>query len=840
MSSGGIGQYNYDAQAQGQNTQSQTLSNIPEQKTVIPGPDGTFVTITAPLEGGIIGPSQGGLGRGETESATVTADIFAGAPVLTPGILLDSCGSPGEASMTTWATGFFTTTTPTTTEEAPDTISFYAASTDALAEGEPPRNFSALSPPITNGTFGLDEEADYVPPKNLGDQCADTLAHGILSATKEDVLNSLAGLIDIDSLPLTTDQKNALKGKLALVAEDIAGRDDSDSLKQGLMSSDSKTVFTALKALFSKQYSDQESDELADTLTDASVSIASMNAACGTKVPDNPLYTQMNSTDAGEVLKALTALVPKDQLAEVQASLENLAAQIAVNNKTGKPYGIDSANADTLRATLAKCLGYDDPDLVTGVLAQVLSGISQQYAKINLARYNEMVNSTDPTIVKQGLMGLSNINYDKSLSTQEKTAALDYLSILSKALAFMSTVRASITIMEGKIKQLEAQGKLAQIESMTKVAQGVFTKSLSDISQNLTSEIEQKKHEELMTWLMPLITAVVALISIAITVATLGIAGPLAIALIAVTVAMTTFTIVEQTTHCVTNALQSAGITDPVQQAAINFAIQLAITILVGAATFGAALPAMAANVAARGALVITGEAVAMGMMAASTLLSSGLISAGFTELFKKIPGVSEEVASYLAMAVTMLLSLVMIIVSIKFAASTADAVKKTATAGEEAVDDAAKGVGTTVKTGADAATTAATTATSTAQEGGQITQTLQNLARRLKELFTEPNTYVQVLRVVELGAKVSADAYTINYEVNMAKISQQRANLASELASAQALIKYLEGLLGSFDLNMDGLNKDGEAMVEYIGSWITFSKQFYASQTRIVEQMSA
>ena len=493
------------------------------------------------------------------------------------------------------------------------------------------------------------------------------------------ILANLSGFKDDSTL--TPEQKKALDAQLKALANDIAVQNQSGS-PSSLESSDPSKVQQQLQQMLASNTTtplpDDVQSELNALLQSAAGAIGSLN-----NTYETDFFKDLNSTDPTSVLEALEQMagdvsgLSPDAQAALQAQLKQMATTIAEQNQTAPFEELGSPDANTVLTKLSALLQMSSlPSDIQTELTPVLKNMSIALAYLNTDQLNYVVNnSTDPTVTYNALVQLSNINNRTDLTPAEKTTAESYLTVMATALAFMSQLRNEISKLEATYAKETAAAKLQIVNEQVNVAIQAFNTTLQDIQTNIQATATQQaeaakeaKHAKLMKWLMPTITALMCVVSIVLVVATLGVASPLAVAVIAATVALCAFTIADQQCNILGKMTDAMGVKNPVAAAAIKMAVMLAATALLMVATCGAAGPVLGLGVmgglrAGAAAVTATGPMLAATVGIGLTVaMQSGLINEGFFAICKSA-GMSDQDAMICTVALTIILMLLMMLV---------------------------------------------------------------------------------------------------------------------------------------------------------------------------------
>lgn len=674
--------------------------------------------------------------------------------------------------------------------------------------------------------------------------CANEYTSGLSSTDEAAVYDSLLAFTGFDKDPnLTPEQQAAFQERLHALAHSIALQNASGHPDPALSSFDPQTVATYIASQMDLSSLSADDQVLFQTAMGiASGAIASLNAASGKPAVQPEVMQNMQSTDPTVVLDGLISLLKAqgmtdEQIAAIQANLTTLAQTIATKNGTPGGSGLDICDSDSLNAVLIALMGADfDPTNTS--LATAIGLIAKEYSSVNTKYYNELTRSTDPDIVYDGLLHLSNVLNNPNLTPDQVAQAMDYLKLMAVALAFMSKVRAKISIMEAEFRKQETEGKLANIRDQTKVAQNAYTSGIKELETNLKKILDALAQAALWKWLGPLIMVFLALIMIAMTIATgpagLALMGPIMCAvMVATIVAMSTVMVLQQTTSFMTKLADAMGIHDKAGQDALSFGIQALILAIMIVATLGAAtglaMTQMLSQITIR-AMIVELMNVSVGTVVCTTIglvtgcvVQSGLLNDALMALFKKM-GLNEQAAAIAAMVTTIVLMLVMMFAMMAAAPSIGGNATRTASTSATAVGTNAVAQATS------------RVATSTSDE---ILQMLLNMLNKIKDFITDPNVLVQIVQVLGQLATVAADIQQALFNFGQADISRHQADLADIQAQAQALLDELKSLMPTFDMTIDELDQDAKDFFNFYTGLLNMFASMVASASDIVTNAS-
>ncbi len=377
---------------------------------------------------------------------------------------------------------------------------------------------------------------------------------------------------------------------------------------------DATNVYNALAAL----YNSDDPNVLAQLQT-LSTQIFALNQTISTNNITIPISTTPSLTPAqltqvselysqygtqNSVIATLKQLLGLSESDPTPGWLSEVAASIVTNH--GLSGSLQSCDTEALQAALlALCTsGYASDPTTQSQVATLTSALSALNEGVQ-----EEVNSTDPTRVQAALVAISGVNIS-NLTPAEKATVINYLTVLASALALMNNLRAEVAAADSKYLNQIAQGKLENLQHMSKMAAVSAQNQIQELQKQFDAMEDAKKKSKLMGILGPVICAVTAVISVAMTIVTFGAAAPAGVAMTAASIAMCTATAAvaalstaDQITQQVTGQglldrmTSSMGISDPGLAAFVKFAtIALLCVASAGAAGGIASLTGTAAE----------------------------------------------------------------------------------------------------------------------------------------------------------------------------------------------------------------------------------------------------
>ena len=678
------------------------------------------------------------------------------------------------------------------------------------------------------------------------------------------------------------DVKRAEAALLKLAAL-IAKQNETGGIPD-LKSFDPATVSAALQKLLNDSgalsgTNDDWKSQMGDFVGNIGENIAPLNAASGAEAPQNPIFSSMNGTDPQAILDTLISLtgVDKSKLTPDQlASLQQLSVKIAEENKAHpEGIGLESPAVGTIKAELTKLMG----DNISPDMTKLLATISSHMAPINLSQWQQLTLSTDPKVVEKALDKLANLEYRTDLSPSDKAYLGNYLKIMAIALAFMSKIRAEISIMNAKFTQSEAIGKQKNIADQTRMAEKAYTEGMKQIQTWLDSKLASlSQSTDFMKIFGPILTVVMAIIAVVVICVTSGAGTAVGIALICATVAIATFTVLDATLNIMDRLIAAMGVDDPILASVLKMVFMCAITLITIIASGGAAAVCTIEQITMKAIMealkqvlmsfLTRGMALATTVaMVGTSILSSGAINTTLMEALKKM-GLDEKTAMIISTVMMMLLMILFLMTCMaagsgggaaaggktglsslkslfgsaggaeKGAASAGASGAKGATAGAE--EELAVGGKSIAQQTAQAERTAANEASAakaakpiggvgvkSIDEGaeaieknldnGFIIKMLNNIATRMKETIKDPQNYVDLLQLLGGMLQAAGNIEQGEFDLKMAKLNDSQASLERITSQCQAMLEFLKGTITGFDINIEAINEDSKKLATFV-----------------------
>jgi hypothetical protein len=703
------------------------------------------------------------------------------------------------------------------------------------------------------------------------------------------VKGALMGFIGIDLDPPLTDEQKAALTTLASYISSQNSIEPKPYLITMLQSWDPAVVAATLHTLLTNANTGLTGESLTivkSYLEHGAANLAACNANSETPAPLDPTFKALNSsTSSEEVYTALLSQIDLTQYSgsedAIKAQLLILAGRIATANSRGEGVpGIESVSTETIAATITELLGFEaDTTIPSNLKIQLrllAMGLGAKLAAINEQKWTQDSLSTNQGVVFTSLQKLSNIEYNPNLSPQEKMIGMDYLKVLSMALAFMATVRARTAELEGDAEKKLSQGKLDIAKEQVALSKTTYEKTFKEIDTEIAKIKEAKKTQEILRIVMPIVTALMAVISIIVTIVTFGAAAPIVTGIMVVLIAATAAAMVAiQVTDAMNKMCDALGYPDPSTiedpaekekaaaiRAAITFGVQLAAMVVMIAATLGAGaavLPAMLGmqsvqifgqigSIAAQtSAKMLTSMVITMTV---STLMTSGLLTIGITTFLKKVCNASDDVAKYLGLALTILLSILMAVGCFQAGGAIASRIAPTAasetvaavgTAAAGAIDDVADDAATAVTSGSSTAATGAQAtgsslgAAAESASSGMVMQMLRNIAKRMAEMLKDPFFYTDL---AEMGAQAMPQGVTIAGELRKIELTEIQKSLTEIISRSEGLIELLKQTIPAFDMNLQSLQDDQKSMIEFMTSLLNLFEKMVQSASQMTTRL--
>ncbi len=731
---------------------------------------------------------------------------------------------------------------------------------------------------------------------------AGELTSGLSATEGKDVYSSLIGFTGFEKDPnLSADQQKSFSALLNDLSTNIATQNASGKPDPGLQSFDAKTIGTTL--LNNVDISSLSTDDqvlFKNYIGEASLELASLNAASGSNPPISPLMSSMQSTNETDVLGGLTNMLvsqgmSSDDITSIQPQLKALAATIAQANDTPGGSGLDICDATTLGQALAKMLGANN-DPANAVLQTAIANLATSYAAENTTYYSMLAKSTDPAVVTDALVHLSNVMNDPNLTPAERQMAVDYLKAMALALAFMSKVRAQTSELEAQLRLAQNEGKRSTITDQTNAAKQTSESGLKNIQNNLEQQLHAIFMKELMAIIGPIVIVIMAIIAAIIAVFSFGTATAAACALLAIVIVLivvaAVISIAEMETGFLEKAAKNCGINDKAGQDAFAAAIQAIISAILIVVTFGAGAAVVGAQAAAQGVIAALREGIKQLLsqimqnlskviqeivsQVLNILMSSGILADGFEAMFRAC-GMSEADAKIAAMVMTIVVSLAAVYASAKAAASAVSSVAKqaersavtiaedaSAQAAKAAEQDAAKAAEKQAELVIEQADDAAK-----AKKGDQdvnitaappvngntstdvdsvVAATKKLLARKIAELqesltlpnikskLKDPNTYLNLLQSIGAFTQVGATVGQAVGSVQQGLLERAQAELVLANSQTEALLANLKSVISTFDMTQKDLDASSKDSLKVYNDLMSLFANMVASASTIVQ----
>ncbi len=723
---------------------------------------------------------------------------------------------------------------------------------------------------------------------------------GLASTDPKAVLESLTNFTGFKLNPdLTDKQKTDFTNLLTELAANIAEQNATGKQDPALSSFDGKALTAYLMSqVDTSSLSAEDKKVFSAAMSEAGNAIGSVNAASGTTPAKGAILTGIESTDPAVVLATIKTVLAEQGLSSKQIEglsdklQAGLATMIAQANGNPDGSGLDITDANSLKVALLALLGSSN-DIADADLQVAIGALATGLAAQNTTFFSQLSKSTDSAVVFLALRKLSNIDHNPNLSPSERQAALSYLKLMASALAFMSTVRAKIALLEAELRKAENAGKLAIIKDQTKAAADSFKTGMEKIGKDLNKQLEALALKALMAILGPIIMVIIAIIMAIITIFSFGTAAPVAAAImVVVIVAMTVIAIADMQTGMFEKAGKASS-DNPAGQKAASFGFQAIIFAIMIVFTFGVASFVVAAQIAIQTAVAIGREVFKQALTqilkemtkeivkkvlqfiigeVLSLLFSSGLLTEGFVQL-AKATGMNDKDAEIFAMV----MSIVVVIVSMGVMAKglggiaksgAKQAAKMAEKLGKSAVDeieiaieaavkksvsfaaDVKGGLDDTIKSTADDAiggagdiaktTTNLVTDTTEQEVRSAIDKIMKALAKKMntmQELAKDPDTLLKLLQTLAVVAQVGAGLGQAVSYFNQAKLSEGLAKLETMQSESQALIEFLKTILPTFDMTQKDLDEASKDFLNGYNELMSLFADMVSSASAIVSE---
>jgi len=644
------------------------------------------------------------------------------------------------------------------------------------------------------------------------DQCTVTVGGETITIKYDQLIRDLIGGTPGVNTPLSAEISSVLLSKANLETPQrdahLSSREMIDALGPLAL------LFTsAEEASFEPLVTTRPPPPPPTTVAAGGAAVAAVSAGPVLSLDQQNFLTALTTKDRATILEELKKMLP----AWAQnPQLEALATALANNNAPGGISGIDSdqkSDVLTLLSTLCPTL---DAGMADAIATSVAEANTQRVADLN---------SIDDTAVLNALM----ITLKQSLA-QTQTAPevqeilLDGLKAMCKALVWLNRLRMNTTQLEAEFSKIQKSAQTAISKDMAAMAMESYTKSIEDFQKEYDQKMEQKKAQEkakLWKILGPVISGLMAFVSIVVTCLTFGTAAPaLLAAMIVAQAAISAMMIADQVNGWMDKSLENAGVNTQALRALIKFAVMLTIVVASGGIGYAAT---SAAQIAGMTAAMTTQMTTAFVMMAVSTLMSSGLLMIGLVAMFKAM-GMDEKDSTIFAMVIMIL----MMIVAMVVAGGGISAIK----------DMLARLFSSGAQVAAQAATqTAAEAIKETLKEvAAFVKNLLTNLMKSLTGMFSSAVQFTSTIsKLLEITSAVLhgvAAAEEAESSEAMAGISEQMGVLKQALADLNAALETAKA-------SQHLLSISSEKSVEFIKSVQQAVQEFIEVFATIVEGLS-
>jgi hypothetical protein len=481
----------------------------------------------------------------------------------------------------------------------------------------------------------------------------------------------------------------------------------------------------------------------------------------------------LTSAASPAILAYLTKIFPSADPAQLTA----LAAAIAKNNYPGGSTALDSDDEATVEAELKAIDPSIDPSLASSLASQIAGANTQRVQDLN---------STNTGVVMAALQAtLAQSLVQNPVSPSNGPIVLNGLAAMCAAFQFLTQLRLDVSQLESKFAGTQQSAETDISNEMASMAMSSYTLAINNAEQQLqqveaqeAAEAKARKKAKLWGILGPIISGLLAVVAVVATVASMGTAAPAMLALVIVTqVALAGLTISDQTTGWMTTALQKAGIQSTALQDLVKFAVMAAVVVAGGIGTAVAgALSTMTTEVAAQA----TATAIkALVEMVISSLMSSGLLTVGFTAMCEAM-GMNDQDAAIVATILTLITMLVMMYAAVKVIGSMA---------GSAATSTASSAAGGA--TAASSATDVAVEDTSEAAEQQAAKQAEQTVLTTLKNIMgalknsplLSASMVTSILQLITSIMQMIGSIQQAMSDSDIAAIDKDLASMKTELA---------------------------------------------------------
>lgn len=269
--------------------------------------------------------------------------------------------------------------------------------------------------------------------------------------------------------------------------------------------------------------SDRVALEKALVNVSAGLSFARMDVLGNTKGASLE-FRGINSKDPQEVQKALKSLMSPGLGTAITSADEELIMHLAKllqeRNIDGTLYALRSDNPLVLHALFTSLVS-QIPNVTPETTKKIVDILTGRLSAMNEQELAAQLRSTDPDVTLDGLMHKSGLHYDQDASETDRRIIVDYLKVLSNALAFLAQMRASIVQLEGRLTQDTAGLRLGAVNEQLQIANKRYDIAIKKASTELSSLASKIKEAETLKILMPIIVTVIAVIILVVAIASL-------------------------------------------------------------------------------------------------------------------------------------------------------------------------------------------------------------------------------------------------------------------------------------------------------------------------------
>jgi len=825
------------------------LTDAAETKTVVPGAGGRVVVVDHDTLIGP-GPSQTGVPGNERGSdAKVASTAFSDQPTLDPANYLGTSAIEEHfASLATQESEDVLVESETETGELPSDLDF------ETAQGPRPE-YSALQTTAEQHPAAASTE-EQATPSSVDEGAAFENRTTLLTATEqEEVYAALVSLTGLEiNETLTPKEKKRLEDALQKLAKQIANDNERGEPVADLHSFDPSVVLKALTNLVRQADISLDRDTqniLENTLLPAAAnSVAALNATSGEEPPVYPDFETLNtSTNSNEIYESLLNNVDlsgysDEELAVILPQLQMLAQSIATQNGSAGVSGIESPNAETVSQTLMALLGIDDnPALSTeakAYLRSIAGDMAENIASMNEAKWTQDTYSADKGVVFDALKKLSNLDYDTTLSPEEKLATEDYLKVLSMVMAFMSQIRTKMAQLDAYAEKLQATGQAEETKNRTAVALERYADTMDKIKEALHKIKEAKEKGALLKVIGPVIGSIiiaivaallvtvavvvtVVLIVLAVLASVTVVGAILIVAVIAIlwtsviaAIGGLTALVAVNETNCMDKLCDKLDVEGAWQRALVKVAFQL---LFFGPTTFIVFIP----YIAVREGIVEGYEAkgpdasrLHVATTAGSAAFATGVVTNGIrTGLVAA--GANDKDADTAAMILTLILMLLMLLSLLAASRSGVEA----ASGGDFSLEGTALGAAIGLEgEGTAPAGQGESLVSEAAQEMGSslVQQMLQNLALSAGSTGKDPTFYLNALDFIQKSETPQAQGNT-----------QMERDLSQDVSYANSLLTSLTEDFPELRLKLEDLQHDAKTLNDTASDLISLFEEMIA-----------